>query len=116
MLYESIAEDVMLNVEAADIFFKNLTKASQVPTASFYKAAKLVLPDLRELFTLHLSEKHAFLLSSMAFKVADDPGPDQVFDGTVSEKHAPVRLRPGKQEETKKGKGCCSTKTPDSSC
>lgn len=63
-LYGCVEEDVMLMVEAADFFIKNPRKAFLFLAASFYKAAKLVLMYLREMYTLPcLVERACFKLS-----------------------------------------------------
>lgn len=53
LLYTSVEEEMMVMGGAADFFIKNPTKASPFYAASFYKEAKLVLKDLRELYTPH---------------------------------------------------------------
>lgn len=55
MLYHSWDKDIMVRVDAIGFFTKKAIKTSQFRAASFYKAARLVLTDLRVLYTRHSS-------------------------------------------------------------
>lgn len=57
---------MMLVVGAADFLVKNPTKTSLVHALSFYKAAKLVLMDLREPYTRHSLIEHVLFRLLMA--------------------------------------------------
>lgn len=56
-------------VEAAYFIFKIPRNTSPLYAASFYKAVKLMLIDLRELYRRHSSVDHAYLQSFRAVKL-----------------------------------------------
>lgn len=55
VMYGSMEKDGMLMAEAANFFINNLMKCLRFHAASFLNAAKLVLKNLRELYTPHSS-------------------------------------------------------------
>lgn len=73
-MYGSLKEYMMLMAKAAECFTKNPTRTSSFHALSFYKVAKVVLTDLRELYTLHSSVDHAFFQSFRVLKLQATQG------------------------------------------
>lgn len=68
MKHGSLDENMMLMVDAADLFIKNPSRTSPFYAAPFLKAAKLVLTNLKELFTGHSLVDHSSSQLLMALK------------------------------------------------
>lgn len=85
--YGSVEEDVILTAEAAYIFIMILKNTSLFHSASFYKAANLVIKDLRELYRRHISVDHACFKWFMAARLQATQDLSSSVKGTVSEQH-----------------------------
>lgn len=75
MLYGYVKEDVMPMVEVEVFTIKDTTKTLPFYTLSFYKAAKLVMKDMKELYRRHLYVEHASFQSFVVVKFQAAQGP-----------------------------------------